>query len=182
MFCFRRRLLPVLRNRFQIGCPVLRLRHHNSIESSSTATFRKRKSSQITGVEPVHSGIGNFHDTFFSVSHSTGTESADTPSRVGPRQLGQFCASDAVAEPVTSTNAIATASSYRISPSKREREFLELSLLEFSLIPRLSPLVSDINGSPRTSNYKKPSKMYLSTLVRPMKIAGGINKIPRAIR
>ena len=117
MFCFRRRLLPALRNLFQIGCPVLRLRHHNSIESSSIATFRKRKSSQMTGVEPVHSGIGNFHDTFFSVSHSTGTESTDTPSRVGPRQLGQFCASNAVAEPVTSTNAIATSSPLRISPS-----------------------------------------------------------------
>jgi hypothetical protein len=44
----------------------------------------------MTGVDPLHVGIGTFHDTFFSVSHSTGTDSAETPSPVGPRQPGQF--------------------------------------------------------------------------------------------
>src|SRR5262245_17333410 len=60
---------------------------------SPVATFRKMKSSQITGVDPLNAGSGNFHATFSVALQWVGRPvSVLTPSSVGPRQFGQLAA------------------------------------------------------------------------------------------
>ena len=56
-------------------------------------TLRKIVSPEMMGVAPLQAGMGSFHTTPFSVSHSTGKPvSPLTPSCVGPRQWGQSSA------------------------------------------------------------------------------------------
>ena len=90
MFCFRSRWSPSLRCRVHSVSPVLRSRHLRLMFSPS-ATFRKMRSPQIIGGDPLHAGISTFQAMLVSVSHSVGRfVSVLTPVRAGPRQLGQF--------------------------------------------------------------------------------------------
>ena len=58
---------------------------------SPSATFRKMRSPQMIGVDPLHAGISTFQAMFVSGSHSVGRfVSVLTPLRAGPRQFGQF--------------------------------------------------------------------------------------------
>ena len=68
MFCLRCRLSPSLRWRFQMGSPFVRsTAQRNRLPFS--ATFRKMRSPQMMGVEPVNDGIGSFHAMFSVVVH-----------------------------------------------------------------------------------------------------------------
>ena len=78
--------------RFQRSSPVARSRHHRS-NASSLATFRKSRSCQMIGVEPLSAGRGTFQVMFSSALQDSGAPDASpTPFRFGPRQWGQFSA------------------------------------------------------------------------------------------
>src|SRR5678815_1356869 len=92
MFCLRIFLLPPPSGFFFFFSPfVLSTDQRNKL--SPSATFRKMRSRQIIGVEPLKPGIETFQTTFSSVVHLTGRFfSLLTPLRFGPRHCGQFCA------------------------------------------------------------------------------------------
>ena len=107
MFCFRSRWSPSLRCRVHSVSPVSRSKHLRLMFSPS-ATFRKMRSPQIIGVDPLQAGISTFQAMFVSVFHSVGRfVSVLTPVRAGPRQFGQFSLAPArvgtIARPTTRT-------------------------------------------------------------------------------
>src|ERR1051325_8715992 len=92
MFCLRLLTLPPPSGCFQSTSPFV-LSTHQRNRLSPSATFRKMRSRQTMGVEPLQPGIEVFQTTFSSVVHLTGRFfSLLTPLRLGPRHCGQFCA------------------------------------------------------------------------------------------
>src|SRR5829696_8733315 len=92
MFCLRIFTLPAPSGFFQRISPFV-LSTHQSDKLSPSATFRKMRSRQMIGVEPLRPGIATFQITFSSVVHVTGRFfSLLTPLRLGPRHCGQFSA------------------------------------------------------------------------------------------
>src|SRR5262249_27800107 len=92
MFCLRILWLPPPSGFFQRTSPLVLSRHQRA-RLSPSATFRKIRSRQMIGVEPLQPGIGVFQATFSSVVHLTGRFfSLLTPLSDGPRHCGQFCA------------------------------------------------------------------------------------------
>src|SRR5690349_7751496 len=75
-----------------------------ALVSSSDGVFRKIRSPQTVGVEPLQAGIFTFHLMFCSVDHVSGRffAAGAVPSPLGPRQLGQL---DATAGPVANNSA-----------------------------------------------------------------------------
>ena len=87
---------------------------------SPSATLRKIRSSQTIGVDPVHSGISSFQAMLVLSSHSTGRfVSALTPSRVGPRQFGQFSACAAPPDHAMTHTTPTVTGPFRTIPSER---------------------------------------------------------------
>src|SRR5215471_5794582 len=132
MFCFRSLWLPPPRGRCHTIAPVLRLTDHRcsvtaSFTCSSSATLRKMRSPQMTGVEPENDGIASFHATFSVGDHFTGRFlSSLTPLRVGPRQFGQSGA------PRVRINIVIAA---RMIIVPRRCSYYRLSLQAVSVIP-----------------------------------------------
>src|SRR4026209_2670824 len=92
MFCFRIFTLPAPSGFFQRTSPFVLSRHH-SARLSPSATFRKMRSRQMIGGDPLQPSIATFQTTFSSVVHLTGRFfSLLTPLRAGPRHCGQFWA------------------------------------------------------------------------------------------
>src|ERR1044072_9341191 len=74
--------------------------------ASVSATFRKIRSRQMMGVEPLQAGIASFHATFSSVVHFEGRFlSLLTTFSAGPRHCGQFSARARVIENITTAKA-----------------------------------------------------------------------------
>src|SRR6185369_15998113 len=65
IFCLRILTLPAPSSRFQITSGFFRLTHHKE-RLSPSATFRKIRSRQIMGVEPLQLGSANFQTMFCS--------------------------------------------------------------------------------------------------------------------
>ena len=92
MLCLRVLTLPPPNGFFQSISPFV-LSTHQRNRSSPSATFRKMRSRQIIGVDPLKSGMATFQATFSSAVHLTGRFfSLLTPLRLGPRHCGQFSA------------------------------------------------------------------------------------------
>src|SRR6185369_4068861 len=92
MFCFCRFTLSLASGFFQRTSPLV-LSRHQSERLLPSATFKKIRSRQMIGVEPLQPGIAVFQATFSSVVHLTGRFfSLLTPFSDGPRHCGQFCA------------------------------------------------------------------------------------------
>src|SRR5687768_11055249 len=74
MFCLRPDLLPPLSGRFQTTSFLLRSTAQSSRlpVNSSVATFRKIRSPQMIGVEPVRDGVGSFQAMFSVGDHVRG--------------------------------------------------------------------------------------------------------------
>src|SRR5215216_3311394 len=92
MFCLRIFTLPLPSGFFQRTSPFVLFTHQRA-RLSPSATFRKMRSRQMMGVEPLQPGMGTFHETFSSLVHLTGRFfSLLTPLRLGPRHCGQLSA------------------------------------------------------------------------------------------
>src|SRR4029079_14178659 len=77
MFCLRSWWLPPPSGRRHRIAPVVRFTDHrcsvmDSLDRRSSATLRKIRSPQMTGVEPENDGIASFHATFSVGDHFTG--------------------------------------------------------------------------------------------------------------
>ena len=95
MFCLLPIRLPPESGRFQITACLLRSTAHNSMLPVArwSATFRKTRSSQMIGVDPLNAGSGSFHATFSVALQVVGRPvSVLTPSSDGPRHCGQVSA------------------------------------------------------------------------------------------
>src|ERR1039457_1277370 len=93
IFCLRSFMLPPPSGRCQSVFGPRRSTHHSD-RLSPSATFRKIRSPQMMGVEPLQAGIGSFHAMFSVVDHFTGRFfSPLIPLSWGPRHCGQFSAS-----------------------------------------------------------------------------------------
>src|SRR6185369_7778295 len=71
MFCLRIFTLPTPNGDFHKTSPFFRFTHQSE-RLSPSATFRKIRSRQIIGVEPLQLGSGNFHTMFSSGDHRDG--------------------------------------------------------------------------------------------------------------
>src|SRR5919106_5388143 len=101
MFCLRILTLPPPSGFFQSTSPFV-LSTHQRNRLSPSATFRKTRSRQMIGVEPLKPGIVTFQTTFSSVVHLSGRFfSLLTPFRFGPRHCGQFSACTTENESIT---------------------------------------------------------------------------------
>src|ERR1700687_3077106 len=101
MFCLRILTLPAPNCFFQTTSPLVLSTHHR-YRSFLSATLRKMRSRQMTGVEPLQLGMVSFQAMFSSVVQRKGRFfSLLTPLSVGPRHWGQFCAEAAVIESIT---------------------------------------------------------------------------------
>src|SRR5688572_12812740 len=104
MFCLRWKLLPPAMGRFQTTSFLLRSIAQSSSApvSRAVATFRKMRSPQMMGVEPLNAGSGSFHATFSVALQVEGSPvSALTPFPVGPRQFGQLSAKSVALASIT---------------------------------------------------------------------------------
>src|SRR5688572_16876584 len=92
MLCLRIFTLPAPSGFFQSISPFERSTAQRA-RLSPSAMFRKMRSRQTIGVEPLRPGIATFQTTFSSVVHLTGRFfSVLTPLSAGPRHCGQFSA------------------------------------------------------------------------------------------
>src|SRR5829696_25942 len=92
MLCLFSFTLPLPNGFFQRTSPFS-LSTHQRDKLSPSATFRKIRSRQMIGVDPLTPGITTFQTTFSSVVHLTGRFfSLLRPLRLGPRHCGQFSA------------------------------------------------------------------------------------------
>src|SRR5262245_34535250 len=92
IFCLLILKLPPVMGLFQRILPFSRFTHHSS-RLSPSATFKKIRSPQMIGVEPLRLGMGSVHVTFSVLLHLVGRLcSVLMPSSVGPRHWGQFSA------------------------------------------------------------------------------------------
>src|SRR5215475_12611351 len=92
MFCLRLFTLPPPSGFFQSTSPFV-LSTHQRERLSPSATFRKMRSRQMIGVEPLQPGMAVFQAMFSSVVHLTGRFfSLLTPLSDGPRHCGQLSA------------------------------------------------------------------------------------------
>src|SRR6185436_7477585 len=97
MFCLRILVLQLPSIFFQINSPFV-LSTDQMKRLSPSATFRKMRSSHMTGVAPVQLGIVSFQVTFSSALQRVGRFfSPLRPLRDGPRHCGQFSANADVA-------------------------------------------------------------------------------------
>src|ERR1044072_4171935 len=87
-------MLPPPRRFFQSIAPLLRS-IHQSCKSSPSAVFRKMKSPQTIGVEPLKAGIASFQVRPASALPFIGRFfSLLVPFKLGPRHCAQFSAND----------------------------------------------------------------------------------------
>src|SRR5215510_15772616 len=138
IFCLRIFTLPLPSNFFQSTSPLVLSRHQRN-RLSPSATFRKIRSRQIIGVEPLQPGIATFQAMFSSVVHLTGRFfSALTPLSAGPRHCGQLSA-----ETMFSEAAVERAIMTNMSVNRRRMSFLR-KLLGTHRFQRAGFIISDI--------------------------------------
>src|SRR5213593_2073484 len=102
MFCFISWWLPPPSGRFHRTVPLARSTHQRCrlspvLTFRSSATFRKMRSPQMTGVDPDQDGSASFQVTFSVADQRSGRFfSPLTPFNDGPRHCGQFSAAGTV--------------------------------------------------------------------------------------
>src|SRR5688500_7325479 len=110
MFCLFPMRLPADRGRFHETACVFRSTAQSSMPpvARAVATFRKMRSSQMMGVDPLKAGRGSFHATFSVALQVVGRPvSLLTPLSEGPRHCGQLSARrDTPATAIRSTAVI----------------------------------------------------------------------------
>src|SRR5215207_9220755 len=179
MLCLFSFTLPLPNGFCQRTSPFI-LSTHQRDKLSPSATFRKIRSRQTMGVEPLTPGMATFQRTFSSVVHLTGRFfSLLRPLRLGPRHCGQFSACTTAKE--SSTRAR--------TPRVRFRIFLilQLKLLGSSLCNLCVLCVSVVNSfiNHRDTEYTEYAQRKQITTLLGEPVAGASAKRPawpRAMR